>query len=478
MRTVNPDDLERLAVLLDGRGGVRDNLDKAFTRASRLGVSAHLARLRPMGAWSGDTARDLRRRATFARLENGDRTAGLHWAGFSLKEISEAGAALLSPEPLIIAYAMAASSDPKADSFRRRPDESAHDWADRVRAHAIAQIPALRPYENQIRSLIGLYGDVTGAVDFGARSVFLGANVTRVIVGNSFARGWGVALKNWSADNIVSRIPLAQAEMWAADMRGADPVIASLSAPGTWLPSHIAGLASGSSLFRDANRIPFIRNHFSAYLNNSWDEVMSSGAATATIRGWSANRLVITLVGNDTLAQIFGGLTHSGQAVKRAGQASLYRVAKNTYTAARVAEAGRAASVAEALENAFRVSGGLRTLGVVGGLGSTIYSGYNLYTDGNPTKHFGSREEGASYVADVAEFGFNASLTAATVCPNPYTIGAAAVFGTAYVGAKTVEHWDDVKSAAKSADKWVGKQVDNLTEGKGLARAANPMSWF
>ncbi|MFG2968657.1 PE-PGRS family protein [Streptomyces sp. NPDC048288] len=478
MRTVNPDDLDRLAVLLDGRGGVRDNLDEAFTRASRLGVSSHLAHLRPMGAWSGDTARDLRRRATFARLENGDRAAGLRWAGFSPKEISEAGAGLLSPEPLIVAFAMAVSRDPKADFFRRRRNESAHDWADRVRAHAIAQIPALRPYENQIKNLIGLYGDATSAVDFGARAVLLGTNITRVIAGNSFARGWGMALKNWSADNLVARIPLAQAELWATSIRDARPVIASLSAPGTWLPNQISRLASGNSLFRNAYRFPVVRHQVSRYLGIAWDEVLSSSAVTATFRGWSANRLVTTVVGNDTLAHIFGGLTHSGQPVARAGQASLYQVAKNTFTAARVAEAGRAASFMEGLENAFRVSGGLRTLGVVGGLGSTIYSGYNLYTEGNPTKHFGSREEGASYVADVAEFGFNASLTAATVCPNQYTIGAAAVFGTTYVGAKVVEHWDDVKSTAKSADEWVGKQVDNLTEGKGLAHAVNPMSWF
>ncbi|MGV9627320.1 PE-PGRS family protein [Streptomyces sp. NPDC003487] len=479
MRVVNPDDLEQLAKLLDGRNGVADKLDEAFTRASRLGVTSKLTAMKPMRSWSTDTARDLRRRAVYARFENGDPTAGLQWAGFGPKEIAEAGAGLLSPEPLILAYAMAVSGDPKAEFFRRQKGESAHDWADRIRAHALAQIPALRPYESQIKNLIGLYGDVTGTVDFGARAIFHGGNLTRVVVGNSFARGWGMSLKRWSADALVRRIPLPQAEAWATRLETLQPVIKSLSAPGTWLPSRLAGLASSSSLFRNANRIPFIRNSVSGYLGDAWDQVLRSGAARATLGGWSANRLVTSLVGNDTLARIYGGFTHSGQAVTRAAQASLYKVTKSTYVAARAAEVGRGASLMEGVGNAFRVAGGMRTFGIVSGVASTAYSGYNLYTQGNPLKHFGSRKEGAGYVADVAEFGFNASLTAATVCPNPFTIGAAAVFGAAYAGAKVVEHWDDIKNGAKTAAKWTGKQVGKLTDGaKKLAHAANPMNWF
>lgn len=37
LRVANPEDLEHLAKLLEGRGGVEDRLDEAFTRAARLG---------------------------------------------------------------------------------------------------------------------------------------------------------------------------------------------------------------------------------------------------------------------------------------------------------------------------------------------------------------------------------------------------------------------------------------------------------
>lgn len=88
VRTVNPQDLEQLAKLLDGRGGLQDKLDEAFTRASSLGVTSKLTTLRPLRSWATDTAPDLRKRATFARLEDGDPEAGLRWAGFTDKELA------------------------------------------------------------------------------------------------------------------------------------------------------------------------------------------------------------------------------------------------------------------------------------------------------------------------------------------------------------------------------------------------------
>ncbi|NEB71587.1 PE-PGRS family protein, partial [Streptomyces fulvissimus] len=80
-RMANPEDLEHLAKLLDGRGGLEERLDEAFTRASQLGVSGHLTALKPMRPWARDQARDLRMRALRLRLENGDPTAGLLMAG-------------------------------------------------------------------------------------------------------------------------------------------------------------------------------------------------------------------------------------------------------------------------------------------------------------------------------------------------------------------------------------------------------------
>ncbi|MER7970624.1 hypothetical protein ABTX35_16770 [Streptomyces sp. NPDC096080] len=116
MRTVDPDDLERLAKMLDGRGGVQDGLDEAFSRASRLGVSSKLTALRPLRSWVTETAPDLRKRASIARLEDGDPEAGLRWAGFSAEELKKYEGQGLSPDQLLLANSVAASDDPAAES--------------------------------------------------------------------------------------------------------------------------------------------------------------------------------------------------------------------------------------------------------------------------------------------------------------------------------------------------------------------------
>ncbi|WP_239965186.1 hypothetical protein [Streptomyces sp. CBG9] len=127
MRTVNPQDLEQLAKLLDGRGGLQERLDEAFTRASNLGVSGQLATLRPLRSWVSDTAPDLRNRAITARLEDGDPEAGLRWAGFSDRELKAYGGAALRAETIVLANSVAASGDPGAEAFRRRDRESIDD---------------------------------------------------------------------------------------------------------------------------------------------------------------------------------------------------------------------------------------------------------------------------------------------------------------------------------------------------------------
>lgn len=98
-----------------------------------------------------------------------------------------------------------------------------------------------------------------------------------------------------------------------------------------------------------------------------------------------------------------------------------------------------------------------------------------MISQGNPVDAF--KRNGAGYVADIAEVGFNASLTAAMVAPNPITIGLAVGTGLIYGGAKVVEHWDDIKKGAGEAANWVGDKAADL--GKSIAKSkANPMNWF
>ncbi|MER0240732.1 PE-PGRS family protein [Streptomyces sp. HSW2009] len=472
MRNVNPGDLEQLAKLIDGKGGVDDNLREAFTRASTLGVTDRLAALKPMSSWVRDSGADLRKRAAIARLEDGDPEAGLRWAGFTDEDLKKYKGEGLTPDALLLANSVAASDDPKAKVFERQSNESLADWLDRIKAHAVGKIPGLAPHESTIQTMIGLYGDWKSVNGTAAVITIQSAALTKVLVGNSMARGplraWktriGVAMRGSSNGRV---------QQWGGKLIRMKLPIRSLSAPGSWLPSKLSQWANrvpGTSgmiadrtgqLFDAARRLPFMNSPI-------W-------------RGLTANKAINAIVGSDSLAARFAGLTHSGQPVSRAANASLYKVTRNIATRGRAVGWSRSTALLKGLAGAGKVSGALRGLGLVGGVASTGFSAANVISQGNPVKAF--QRNGAGYVADVAEVGFNASLTASMVAPNPYTIGAAVVFGGIYVGAKVVEHWDDVKKGAANAANWTGRKAKEwgsaaVNKGKSVAKKLNPKNWF
>ncbi len=159
VRNVNPGDLEQLAKLIDGKGGVGDRLREAFTRASTLGVTDRLTALKPMTAWVNDSGTDLRKRAAIARLEDGDPEAGLRWAGFTDEDLKKYKGEGLTPDVLLLANSVASSEEPQAKVFERQSNESLTDWLDRIKAHTVGKIPGLAPHEATIQTMIGLYGD-------------------------------------------------------------------------------------------------------------------------------------------------------------------------------------------------------------------------------------------------------------------------------------------------------------------------------
>jgi hypothetical protein len=136
-RVVNPQDLEQLARLLDGRGGVGDKLSEAFTRASALGVSGKLTALRPMHSWVSDTAPALRKKAAYARLEDGDPLAGLLLAGFTPEQLKNKD---LPPDILLVANATASDSDLDDDWLKKKDGETLDDWLVRVQGDAVTQL--------------------------------------------------------------------------------------------------------------------------------------------------------------------------------------------------------------------------------------------------------------------------------------------------------------------------------------------------
>lgn len=111
--------------------------------------------------------------------------------------------------------------------------------------------------------------------------------------------------------------------------------------------------------------------------------------------------------------------------------------------------------------------GVLRATGVVGGVVSTGVSLANVVAQGNPVDAF--KENGAGYVADLAEVGFNASSTAFLLAPNPVTAGAVVVTGVVWAGAELVDHWDDVTQLASDGLDTVADAADAAVD---VAQAA------
>ncbi|MER7865896.1 hypothetical protein ABTZ90_02300 [Streptomyces cellulosae] len=172
-RMVNPQDLEQLAKLLDGRGGTGNKLDEAFSRASALGVSGKLAAIRPMRSWISDTAPELRRKAAYARLENGDPLAGLLLAGFTPEQLKNKD---LPPDILLVANA-AASDDQVDDGWLKKKDgETLDDWLVRIQGDAVTQLTG----NEKLGKAVSTY--IEGAANL---SAFFTASTTALLGGKS-----------------------------------------------------------------------------------------------------------------------------------------------------------------------------------------------------------------------------------------------------------------------------------------------------
>ncbi|MFJ6798519.1 hypothetical protein [Streptomyces sp. NPDC091268] len=305
--------------------------------------------------------------------------------------------------------------------------------------------------------------------------MFQGGVLTKVMVGNSFVQGgWLSGFKGWVAGRMTaaSRAGWAPARVgvWGRSLEKWTPAVRSLAAPGTFLPGKLAALASGNAMYQDATRVPFVSAQVGDQIGMGMDLVRDSRfMARPLVFGMSGNEMIDFLVGSDRLAAMYGGLTHAGTHPGRAAQASLVKVTRNAAADARLFGKGRLASLGSGLSTASKAGGALRIFGAVGSAAATGFSIANVVAQGDPGKAYDKK--GAGYVADVAEVFFNGSLTAAMIAPNPWTVGAVAVTGLIYGGAKVVEHWDGIKSGTGKAKDWAEATA------KSAARKLNPFKW-
>lgn len=169
-----------------------------------------------------------------------------------------------------------------------------------------------------------------GFLSHGGAAVYRGQAITKILIGNSIARGWLKPANLW-ASGILRGLPLRYSWVprrvgrWGQAMAGWDPAIRSLAYPGSWLPSSLGAL------------------------------------------------------GSDRLAAIYGGLTHSRQVPARAVQANLFSIGKNVYKDARLLGGGKAGALIDGLKATGKAGGFLRAAGVFGGIYSTVYSAVNVY---------------------------------------------------------------------------------------------------
>ncbi|MGW5847050.1 mucin-2 [Streptomyces sp. NPDC055254] len=403
MRKANPEDLEQLAKLLDGRGGAQDKLAEAFTRASTLGVTAKLGPLRPIQSWNTETAPDLRKRAGILRAENGDPTGGFLWAGFSA---GDAARLATNPQLAILAGAASLADDGSFDWVKRQPNETYSEWQDRMKSESVTKITG----DKKLGDAVADYLDLVEFISTAPAALF-----------KSGKAAWD--LKKY----------------WGADKK-------ALKAPGTFLAQMLRGHGSTFThgLARQGGRVgrmipPPVLNFLAG--NNSY------GILQAKRWAWEVNLLKI-----GPQAARLQGLGGAG-ALSRFG-------------------AGAGATL--------KTAGLWRGAGIVGSAAATGWGAYELYQKGNPVEAF--KKDGAGYVAQVAGVGFNASLTAAMIAPNPITFGAVVVTGAIYGVASIVDNWDTVKKwpgqvadAAGRAGEAISKGAGKLADGaKKLASKYNP----
>ncbi|GAA1903704.1 hypothetical protein GCM10009716_12090 [Streptomyces sodiiphilus] len=249
-----------------------------------------------------------------------------------------------------------------------------------------------------------------------------------------------------------------------------------LGAPGAWLPGQLGSFFKNNRAIQRMLSVPGTSGFRGRAFGSLWDSARRLLPNSRLFAGATPNTWINRFVGNDRFAHRLGYNPRVGtESVRgvRAGQTRLDWVARNVYSKAQGMGAGRWSAARTAVSGAAKAGGFLRFAGIGGGVAATGFSVANVVAQGNPVDAF--KDDPLGYAADIAEVGFNASLTAAMVAPNPVTIGLAVGTGIVYGGLKIAENWDSVKETTGKAVDGIKNVAGGVADGaKKLAGKLNP----
>ena len=481
-----------LQATADALTALAADLPGLLSAADGLGVGSEVAQLRAAPTWASETAVDLRARIGLVdRLEHGN----TRFAAFAVspEELQQmAGGSMPVDEQL---YTLEAAETARKKGALGILDwdgsQNFSDWIEKVEARALAHLPLLDDKGELIEKGIHAFDEYQDLLTAGGMASLAVTNLGRTQAYSLLFKvtsRWG----DLGVDALRARGMVQQADWLRRGIAAVDSMYLSgkrtLYAPGTslpWLKAQAVKYVLKSQTFDEAlaaartatnvHGAPSVGSRIlnTPFIRDNMDRLVAIARSDAAGR-------IANITGN-----VFGR-PWTTTVLNDAGAAETVVVGRNATNLLRVAGA-------DGVLASMRVAGGLRVLGVAGSAFATVDSGIGLYSSissGELAKEWseGGAHGKAKVIGDIAEVGFNASLTAAMVAPSPVTWGAVAVTGVVYGGARLVEHWDDVTDAVGDAADWTGDKLgdaadavgDTIGDGVDAIKKSpiNPGNWF
>ena len=477
-----------LQATADALTNLAGDLPGLLSAADGLGVGGEVAQLRAAPTWASETAVDLRARIGLVeRIEHGETS----FTAFKVspEELRQmAGASMPVDEQLYALEAADKARDQGEDGILYWDgSQNFSEWIEKVEAKALAHLPLLNDKGELIEKGIHAFDEYQSLLQAGGMASVAATNLSRTQAYSLLFKvtsRWGEA----GATALEAQGQALKAEWLRKGIAAVDGFYFSgkrtLVAPGTtmpWLKAQAVKYILKSQTFEEALAAARTAK------NVEGDATLGSKILNLPFVRDNMDRLVaiakapeVGRIANIT-GHIFGRPWTT--TVVRNGIAQEVVIGRNATNLLKVARA-------EGLMGSLKVAGGLRVLGVAGSALATadsvvgLVNGWDQIDDSWNDGAHGK----ANVIGDFAEVGFNASLTAAMIAPNPVTWGAVAVTGVVYGGARLVEHWDDVTNAVSDAAAWTGDKLndaadavgDTISDGFDAVKDSklNPGNWF